>query len=100
MRIVKWTTPAEQSAERFLTLLLEVNPSAAKRAREEMQAATRRFVWMPTPGRISERWPGCRELSLLRWKKVIVFKILPDRLSVLAFLDARQNLDVIDLTEK
>lgn len=62
-----------------------------------MQAATRRFMWMPTPGRPSQRWSGCRELSLLRWKKIVVFKIFPDRLSVLAFLDARQDLDVITL---
>ena len=100
MRIVRWTGPAEQSADRYLDMLLEANPSAAKRAREEIQAATRHFMWMPTPGRPSQRWPGCRELSLLRWKKIIVLKIFPDRLSVLAFLDARQDLDVIDLIQE
>lgn len=100
MRLVEWTEPAEQSADRFLDMLLALNPSAAKRAREEIQGATRRFMWMPTPGRLSKRWPGCRELSLLRWNKVIVFKIMPDCLFVLAFLDARQDLDAIDLTEK
>ena len=100
MRLVEWTEPAEQSADRFLDMLLEVNPSAAKRAREEIQGATRRFMWMLTPGRTSRRWPGCRELSLLRWNKIIVFKIMPDGLFVLAFLDARQDLDAIDLTEK
>ncbi len=99
MRIVKWTTPAQASAERYLDMLLERNPAAAKRAREEIQAATRRFIYMPTPGRASERWNGCRELSLLRWKKLIVFKILPDRISIIAFLDTRRNLDAIDLTE-
>ncbi|WP_158285965.1 MULTISPECIES: type II toxin-antitoxin system RelE/ParE family toxin [unclassified Caulobacter] len=99
MRIVKWTTPAQQSAERFLDLLLGLNSLAAKRASEEIQAATRRLVYMPTPGRASQRWPGARELSLVRWKKLIVFKILPDRISVIAFLDARQDLDVIDLSE-
>lgn len=81
-------------------MLLEQNPAAAKRARDEIQGATRRFMWMPTPGRPSQRWPGCRELSLLRWKKIIVFKILPNRLSVAAFLDARQNLDAIDLSSE
>lgn len=100
MRIVEWGRSAELSAERFLDMLLDENPAAAKRAREEVQGATRRFIWMPTPGRPSQRWPGCRELSLLRWKKIIVFKIFPDRLSVLAFLDARQDLDTIDLIEK
>mgnify|MGYP000265227285 FL=1 len=100
MRIVEWGRSAELSAEQFLDMLLEQNPAAAKRAREEIQGATRRFMWMPTPGRPSQRWPGCRELSLLRWKKIIVFKILPNRLSVAALLDARQNLDAIDLSSE
>lgn len=78
-------------------MLLEVNPAAARRARQEIQGATRRFMWMPTPGRPSTRWSGCRELSLLRWRKIIVFKVFPDRLSVLALLDARQDLDAIKL---
>lgn len=80
-------------------MLLEMNFLAAKRANEEIQAATRRLTYMPTPGRASQCWPGTRELSLVRWKKLIVFKILPDRISVLAFLDARQDFDVIDLNE-
>ena len=99
MRAVGWTNPAQQSAERFLDLLLALNPLAAKRAQEEIQAATRRLIYMPTPGRASQRWPGTRELSLVRWKKLIVFKILSDRISVLAFLDARQDFDVINLSE-
>ena len=99
MRIVRWTVPAQASAERYLDMLLTHNPAAAKRAREEIQGAARRFVYMPTPGRLSRRWEGCRELSLTRWKKLIVFKILPDRLSIVAFLDTRQNLDVVEITE-
>ena len=99
MRIVKWTNPARKSAERYLDMLLEHNPPAATRARQEIQGATRRFVYMPTPGRASRRWEGCREFSMPRWKKLLVFKILPDRISIVGFLDTRQNLDVIELIE-
>lgn len=96
MREVKWTTPAQRSAKLYLDFLAERNPAAAKRASDEIQAASRRFTYLMTPGRASTRWPGFRELSLTRWNKLIVFKILPDRLSVVAFFDTRQNLDAVD----
>lgn len=96
MRIVRWTTSARRSAEQYLDYLVEQNPPAAKRATNEIQAISRQFTYVMTPGRPSVRWQGFREFSLLRWKKIIVFKILPDRISVVAFYDARQNLDAVD----
>ncbi|WP_367275212.1 hypothetical protein [uncultured Brevundimonas sp.] len=38
------------------------------------------------------RWRGLREASLLRWRKVIVFQILPDAVVIVSFYDARQDL--------
>lgn len=97
MRRVTWTAPAQRSADDYLDYLAERNPAAAKRASDETQAVSRHLAYMMTPGRPSTRWPGRRELSLTRWKKLIVFQILPDRISVLAFLDTRQDLDVVEL---
>lgn len=98
MRRVTWTAPAQRSADDYLDYLAERNPASAKRASDEVQAVSRRLTYMLTPGRPSMRWHGRRELSLTRWKKLIVFSILPDRISVLAFLDTRQDLDAIDLS--
>lgn len=100
MREVGWTETAELTAREYLDYLAERNPPAARRASDEIQAISRQLTYVMTPGRPSNRWLGFRELSLLRWKKIIVFKILPDRISVVAFYDARQDLDAIDLTEK
>lgn len=95
MRTVKWTNPARRSAEAYLDYLQDRNPAAAKQASDEIQAISRRLNLLMTPGRPSMRWPGFRELSLNRWHKLIVFKILDDRISVTAFFDTRQNLDVV-----
>lgn len=96
MREVGWTETAELTARQYLDYLAERNPPAAKRASDEIQAISRQLTYVMTPGRPSMRWLGFRELSLLRWKKIIVFKILPDRISVVAFYDARQDLDAVD----
>lgn len=100
MREVKWTETAELTAQHYLDYLAERNPPAAKRASDEIRAVSRQLNYVLTPGRLSLRWPGFRELSLRRWKKIIVFKILPDRISVVNFYDTRQDLDAVDpLTE-
>lgn len=95
MRTVRWTASARRSAELFLDYLQGQNPSASKRASLEIRAVSRQLTYVMTPGRPSMRWTGFRELLLRRWKKIIVFIILPDRISVVAFYDMRQDLDVL-----
>ena len=95
MRAVRWTASAWRSAELYLDYLQGQNPSASKRASLEIRAVSRQLTYVMTPGRQSMRWNGFRELPLRRWKKIIVFKILPDRISVVAFYDMRQDLDVL-----
>lgn len=95
MRAVKWTASARRSAERYLDYLLEQNPLAAQRATLEIRAVSRQLNYGMTPGRPSSRWEGFRELPLRRWKKLVVFKILTDRISVVAFYDMRQDLDAL-----
>jgi plasmid stabilization system protein ParE len=95
VRPVRWTAAALRSAESYLDYLAEQNPSAARRANLEIRAISRQLTYVMTPGRSSLRWDGFREFTLLRWKKLIVFKILPDRISVVAFYDMRQDLDAL-----
>lgn len=95
MRTVRWTATARRSAELYLDYLKDQNPSASKRASLEIRAVSRQLTYVMTPGRKSSRWDGFREFTLRRWKKIIVFKILPDRISVIAFYDMRQDLDVL-----
>lgn len=95
MRTVRWTASARRSAELYLDYLNDQSPSASKRASLEIRAVSRQLTYVMTPGRQSMRWDGFRELTLRRWKKIIVFKILPDRISVVAFYDMRQDLEVL-----
>lgn len=95
MRVVRWTASARRSAELYLDYLTQQNPSASKRASLEIRAVSRQLTYVMTPGRPSIRWAGFREFSLRRWKKLVVFKILPDRISVVTFYDMRQDLDAL-----
>jgi plasmid stabilization system protein ParE len=93
VRRVLWTDPAQTAADDYLAFLRESDPGAAARASEDIRAAGRRLAVTRTPGRPSLRWPGWRELSLMRWSKLIVFRMMPDRISVDAFVDTRRDLD-------
>ncbi|WP_171981920.1 type II toxin-antitoxin system RelE/ParE family toxin [Brevundimonas sp. LM2] len=95
MRAVRWTAAARRSAELYLDYLNDQNPQASKRASLEIRSVSRQLTYVMTPGRPSVRWAGFREFSLRRWKKIIVFKILPDRISVVAFYDMRQDLNAL-----
>jgi plasmid stabilization system protein ParE len=42
--------------------------------------------------RASRRWPGRQELLLRRWRKLVVYRVVPGEVQVLAFFDQRQDL--------
>ena len=57
----------------------------------------RRIARRPLSGRPSLRWPGCREKSIRKESKIIVYAHDDDRLHIFLFVDARQDLDAIRL---
>ena len=98
MRLVDWSEPALAAAESYLRYLAPRSPAAAAKAEAALVAATARLARATLPGRTSLRWPGLRELSLTDWSKIIVFELAEDRISIVALVDARQDLDTLDLT--
>lgn len=88
---VEWSGPAQRAFDAYIDHLIEVAPHSAQRASKEVIAAAERLGRRPLMGRPS-RWPGLREWSLLRWKKIVVYRVDADRLLILAFYDARQDL--------
>lgn len=89
--IVEWSGPAQRAFDAYIDYLVETSPHAAERASNQIIAATERLGRRPKLGRPS-RWKGLREWSLLRWKKIVVYRLEADRLRIVAFYDARQDL--------
>lgn len=88
---VKWTPPALASLNAYFAHLGEHAPSLTGKARAGIEKAVGRLGVRPLMGRPA-RWPGLREWSLLRWKKIVVYRVKDDRIEILAFYDARQDL--------
>jgi plasmid stabilization system protein ParE len=92
---VQWSGPAERAVELFLDWLEERNPSSRRRAQTEIRAAGSRLGRHPLIGR-QARWQGLRELSLTRWKKILVYRVGAEDVTIVALYDARQDLRRVD----
>ncbi|HCK83778.1 MAG TPA: hypothetical protein DHW63_04455 [Hyphomonadaceae bacterium] len=88
---VEWSGPAQRAFDAYIDYLIETSPRVAQRASREIVAATERLGRRPNLGRPS-RWKGLREWSLLRWKKIVVYRVDAGRLRIVALYDARQDL--------
>lgn len=88
---VEWTPPARSSLNAYFDYLGEQAPSLTGDARAEIERAVGRLGVRPLMGRPA-RWSGLREWSLLRWKKIVVYRVKENRIEILAFYDARQDL--------
>lgn len=86
-----WSEGAEQAYLEFLVLLRDAAPASARRAQREIERSTNRLARQPYTGR-EARWPGLRELSFTRWKKIVVYQVKAEQVSIVAFYDARQDL--------
>jgi len=93
---VTWSPAAETAYLRYLSHLVGLNPTAALRAEREISSAAANLVDFPLAHR-EARWEGLREQVLHRWKKLIVYRVEAERILIVAFLDARQDLSAIDL---
>jgi plasmid stabilization system protein ParE len=92
---VQWTTPAEASLDAHLSYLAARSPVIAPEARADIQKSIALLGDHPFLGRPA-RWPGLRELSLLRWRKIAVYRVEEERVLILALYDARQDLTRVD----
>ena len=95
MKDYEWTEPAFEAFSTFLDRLDDYSASTADRAEAEIKRTLTRLAAHPLHGHRS-RWPGLLEWSAARWSKIIVYRETPAGIRVIAFYDARQNLDVVD----
>lgn len=91
MRRLQWSDSAFSAFDLFVEEMRARSEPRAERASEEIIAASRRVRERPHLGRPS-RWPGLREWSVLRWKKILIYRVEMDRVLILAFYDARQDM--------
>ena len=54
----------------------------------------RKIAERDSDGRIS-RWPGLREVGLSDWHKLLVFRVSPSSVTIVALYDMRQDLSVV-----
>ena len=88
---LQWSAAAAASLAAFIELLHGVNPALSRVARRDIRLRAGRLCKHPFMARPS-RWPGMRELSLTRWRKILVYRVEENQVRIVAFYDARQDL--------
>lgn len=89
---VRWAPGARSGYLRFLRELGLLSRPAAHAAHDTVVAVLEMLAQHPLRGRSSSRWPECREWSLLRQHKLLVYRHDDDGLMVVGFFDTRQDL--------
>jgi plasmid stabilization system protein ParE len=89
--MIIWSPRSIRDLDSFLDYLHERSPSAARKARADIDKAVERLSRRPHNVRTA-RWPGLRECSLTKWRKIIVFRTVREDIEVVAIYDARQDL--------
>jgi plasmid stabilization system protein ParE len=88
-----WTTRAQQEADAWIDWVKHQNPKVATKAVMELIARTAQLQRFHALGRIGFV-DGTRELSLPKWKKVVVYRITEIAIEILTLRDTRQNRGV------
>ncbi len=91
MRAVRWSLTAQRQRLDWLVHLAEYSEDRAKAAFAETVLRSGQLARRPFAFR-EARWPGLRERSLTRWKKIMVYQVTDTEVIVTAFYDARQDL--------
>lgn len=86
-----WLPSAKRALRNYLFYLRDQAPSLVFQAEQELREASLQLCDFPYAHR-EARWPGLRELYVPRWKKLIVYRVEQDRVVIVAFFDARQDL--------
>jgi len=97
--VVEWVETALEDYADFLRWLDEHSPAAADRAETYVEKTLNDLSLRPYRGHRSLRWSGLLEWSATDLDKIIVYRILPVGIRVVAFLDTRRDLDVIELEQ-
>ena len=88
--IVSWTADARADLRELTSYLAEYDPRVARRAATRFFNAANRLAELPAMGRPGAE-PGTRELSISNWKRVMIYRIMNDRVEVLALRDPRRK---------
>jgi plasmid stabilization system protein ParE len=94
VRVLEWSVAARQQFDNWIDYLVDQDGRIAKVATEQVEARVDRLVERPFDCRRS-RWHGFRELSLLRWNKIVVYDVTDVEVLIVAFYDSRQDLSVV-----
>jgi plasmid stabilization system protein ParE len=86
----RWTLRALQEAEDWIDWLGEHNTKAATQAVKELLLRTDRLARFNELGRIGSV-PGTRELSMPKWKKVVVYIVSDGSVKIITLRDTRQK---------
>ena len=91
MRTVRWSLTAQRQRLEWLIYLADYSEEKAKEAFVDTLVRSDQLAKRPFAYRAA-RWPGLRERSLTRWKKIMVYQVTDTEVIVAAFYDARQDL--------
>ncbi|MEO0983399.1 MAG: type II toxin-antitoxin system RelE/ParE family toxin [Pseudomonadota bacterium] len=84
---VRWRPAPRSEFAAAIQYLNARNTGAAKQLRDDIYAAIQRLEERPRLGRPSN-FPGCRAWSLVKWRKIIVYRVEDDGLEIVRLLDA------------
>ena len=97
MRTSRWSIDARQQFNNWLSPFVEEDETLAEEAAILIEAYAGKLARRPFDGR-SSRWPGLREASLMRWRKILVYEVKETEVVIIAFYDTRQDLSVMSPT--
>ena len=79
-----------QEADNWIDWLAEQNSKVAQIALAELISRTNRLTRFNGLGRVG-RVSNTRELSLTKWRKVVIYSIIDDFVVIISVLDTRRN---------
>ncbi len=86
-----WTAQARADLRELVLYLADYDAVLARRAAQSLFARGNRLVDLPGLGRPGAE-PGTRELSVPRWRRVMIYRVSDNRIEVLALKNTRRQL--------
>jgi toxin ParE1/3/4 len=87
---LEWTPTSRKDVNDWVDWLHELNPKSARKAVIELYRRTEQLTGLPFLGRVGFL-DGTRELSLPKWKKVIVYSVGATSIQIFSIRDTRQD---------
>lgn len=84
-----WRPQAEEQFRAAIRFLAERDEAVAGEMASAVEAATQILELRPQVARKSQ-YPGFSAWSLTKWKKIIIFREIPDGIEIATLLDTRQ----------